>query len=77
MSSSARNLGRVDRVIRILLGIALAMVIVWQYFGNFVNLALFAISALLIYTGLSATCPVYKVIGKNTAKAAKAKPRKR
>lgn len=66
MAKDSRNVGRIDRIIRMVIAIILAIVILSNYLGNWGNLVLFALVAIVGYTSLAATCPIYKIIGKNT-----------
>mgnify|MGYP001806440367 CR=1 FL=1 len=68
MSNTGRNVGQFDRFLRISAGLAIALIIIWQVFGNFINIILFALASLFIYTGLAASCPIYKILGKSTLK---------
>ena len=66
MAKETKNVGRLDRVIRMLLAVLLAMVILTNYLGNWGNLILFAMVALLGYTSLASACPIYSILGKST-----------
>jgi hypothetical protein len=61
-----RNIGTVDKVIRIL--VALAVVIL--YFINVISgtsaIILLIISGILVVTGILSICPLYLMIGVNT-----------
>ena len=66
MAKESKNVGRLDRIARMSIAIFLTIVILSSYFGNWINLILFVLVALFGYTRLASTCPVYKLIGKNT-----------
>lgn len=68
MGKENRNMGRVDRVVRVIVGVVFALVIIWQVFGNLTNMVFFALTTFFLYTGLTATCPIYKKFGISTRK---------
>ena len=63
------NVGSIDRVLRILVGLAL---VVWAlgYIPNVAPSALGWIGLVPLLTGLFGYCPVYSLIGLNTCKRA-------
>jgi len=63
-----KNMGRMDRTIRIV--IALAIVLLW-YFGvltGTVAYILLAVVASLVLTSFVSFCPLYTLVGVNTCK---------
>ncbi len=68
MAKNSRNVGRIDRVIRMILAFIIAFIILSNYFGNTINLILFALTAFIGYTSLAASCPIYSLFGKSTIK---------
>ena len=68
MAKETKNVGRLDRVIRLVIAVILAIIILSNYVGNTGNLILFALVAIFGYTSLASTCPVYKMLGKSTYK---------
>jgi hypothetical protein len=66
MAKDTRNVGRIDRVIRMLLAILFAFVILSNILGNWGNLVLFALTAFVGYTSLASSCPIYRMFGKST-----------
>jgi len=68
VAKETKNVGRLDRVIRLVIAVILAIIILSNYVGNTGNLILFALVAIFGYTSLASTCPVYKMLGKSTYK---------
>jgi hypothetical protein len=65
------NVGGIDRVIRILLGIAL---LAWWFFAPGMGLRWvpLALGIVALGTGLMSTCPLYSLLGLNTCPLKKA-----
>ena len=63
-----KNMGTVDRVIRILV----AVVVVILYFTNVISgtlgIILLALSAIFVVTSILSFCPLYKLFGLSTTK---------
>jgi hypothetical protein len=66
MKIGEKNVGMIDRVIRILLGIILLYIFVanmiaapWSYLVALIGL-------ILLVTGIVGTCPLYSMLGMNT-----------
>lgn len=66
MKIGEKNVGMIDRVIRILLGIVLLYIFVvnmitapWSYLVALIGL-------ILLVTGIVGTCPLYSLLGMNT-----------
>jgi len=68
MAKETKNVGRIDRVIRMIIAVILAIIVLSNIVGQWGNLILFAFVAILGYTSLSSTCPLYSIIGKSTFK---------
>jgi hypothetical protein len=68
MAKETKNVGRIDRVIRMIIAVILAIIILSNNIGQWGNLILFAFVALLGYTSLASTCPIYSILGKSTLK---------
>ncbi|GAA3886883.1 hypothetical protein GCM10022276_02510 [Sphingomonas limnosediminicola] len=62
-----RNVGPEDRVVRIVVGLALAVVVYLGYLTGIAAIVVGVIAALLVVTGLLARCPLYKVIDVDTS----------
>jgi hypothetical protein len=63
----ARNIGPEDRVVRIVVGLALAVVIYVAHLTGVGAIIAGIIAAYLLITGLLARCLVYKLIGVDTS----------
>ena len=59
------NVGTVDRALRVVLGIALALA-GWLGAGGALGIILIVVGLGLIVTGLMSSCPIYSVAGLNT-----------
>jgi len=66
MKLGEKNVGKIDRVIRIILGIILLYLFIvnmvaapWSYLVALIGL-------ILIVTGIISTCPLYSMLGMNT-----------
>ncbi len=65
------NEGSTDRIIRLILGVVL-IIIGWALLGNnALGIILDIIGVILIVTGITGFCVLYKVLGMNTLKAPK------
>jgi hypothetical protein len=62
-----RNVGPEDRVVRIVVGLALAVVIYLGYIHDWAAIVVGIIAAYLVITGLLARCILYKAIDVDTA----------
>lgn len=64
-----KNVGTVDKVIRILIA---AIAIYFAYKGGFeaiwAGYVLYAVGAILLFTVLTSSCPLYTITGKSTLK---------
>jgi len=63
-----KNLGKIDSVIRIIIGIMLGYAFFNHYMITDLGIALISFSGTLITTGLLDWCPIYKVLGIRTCK---------
>ncbi|MCF6207956.1 MAG: DUF2892 domain-containing protein [Ghiorsea sp.] len=59
------NVGTVDRALRVVIGIALALA-GWLGAGGALGIILIVVGLVLIVTGLMSSCPIYSVAGLNT-----------
>lgn len=70
----SRNLGTVERVLRILLGGALAVGASWLFLGGgalaarLLDVALIALGVDFVVTGIRGYCPLYARLGWSTAR---------
>ena len=59
------NVGTVDRTLRVVFGIALALA-GWLGAGGALGIILIVVGLVLIVTGLMSSCPLYSVAGLST-----------
>lgn len=63
-----KNMGSTDKIIRIIIALA----VIGLYFGNLISgtlaIILFALSAIFIVTSFISFCPLYTLFGINTCK---------
>ena len=59
------NVGSVDRALRVVFGIGLALA-GWLGAGGALGIILIVVGLVLIVTGLMSSCPIYSVAGLNT-----------
>jgi uncharacterized membrane protein HdeD (DUF308 family) len=65
------NEGTTDRLIRLILGVVL-IIIGWLVLGNnTLGIILDVVGVLLLITGITGFCTVYKILGMNTLKMSK------
>ncbi len=65
-----KNEGNLDRIIRALLALTLAM-LAWFYFSGILKIVLFVLAFVLVFTAISGFCGLYKLLGINTCKIKK------
>ncbi|MGN6058432.1 MAG: YgaP family membrane protein [Sphingomicrobium sp.] len=63
----ARNVGPEDRVVRIVVGLALGVIIYLGYLEGIAAIVAGVVAAYLVLTGLVARCIVYKAIDVDTS----------
>jgi len=63
-----KNLGKVDAVIRILIGIVLAYLFYNNYLTDVLGIILLSLSGVLVITGFMGWCPLYRLFGLKTCK---------
>jgi len=59
------NVGTVDRALRVVVGVALALA-GWLGAGGALGIVLIVIGLVLLVTGLMSSCPIYSVAGMNS-----------
>ena len=65
------NEGATDRIVRLILGVVL-IIIGWSVLGNStLGIILDIVGVILVITGITGFCVLYKVLGMNTLKAPK------
>ena len=62
-----RNVGPEDRVVRIVVGLGLALLVYLGVLGNIAGIIAGVVAAYLIITGLLVRCVVYKLIDVDTS----------
>ncbi len=69
--AKAKNVGLIDRIIRIILGVVLIYVgwVVWE--NNIAGIILDIVGIILIITGIAGYCWLYKLLGIKTCKVCK------
>jgi hypothetical protein len=63
-----KNMGMIDRVVRVLLAILVVVFYLTGYISGTLAIVLLAFSAILIFTSLISTCPLYLPFGISTRK---------
>tara|TARA_R110000868_G_scaffold21640_11_gene89843 strand:- start:9371 stop:9583 length:213 start_codon:yes stop_codon:yes gene_type:complete len=63
-----KNMGSVDRTIRIVLAIAVALLVYYEVVQGVLAYILIAVAAVFILTSLANFCPLYTIFGWNTCK---------
>lgn len=63
-----KNVGNIDRIIRIVVGIVLILVGVFAEIGTTIAVIIFILGAISIITALLRTCPLYMLFKINTNK---------
>ena len=63
----ARNVGREDRVVRIVVALGLCVLIYFGVLGSTATIVTGVIAAYLLITGLLARCVIYRLIGVDTS----------
>ena len=63
----ASNIGPADRVVRIILGLALAVIVYLGVIGSIAAIVAGIAAAYLLVTGLLARCVFYKIVGVDTS----------
>ena len=62
-----RNVGPEDRVVRIVVGLGLAVLAYLQVLPPIASIVLYVLAAYLVLSGLFARCPLYKVVDVDTS----------
>lgn len=64
------NVGSTDKMIRIVAGIVAAVVAFLVGAGSVLGIVLLVVAAVMLVTGFTGFCPLYRLIGVNTCKVA-------
>lgn len=62
------NMGKVDRIIRVVLALVIAALFQLDLITGFWGYAMIAIAAIFLLTSFVSFCPLYKPLGINTCK---------
>lgn len=62
----AKNMGRADRVIRILVALAIVVLYLSGTIGGTLAIVLGLVAAVFLITGLTGSCPGYRPLGLST-----------
>ncbi|MGE5297628.1 MAG: DUF2892 domain-containing protein [Acidobacteriaceae bacterium] len=65
-----KNMGKTDRIVRILLGILLLLAAIFWLDSGIYQILAYILGALFLLTGLAGVCLVYKLFGYNGLKQA-------
>lgn len=63
-----KNMGTVDKVIRILIAVAIAVLFYTQVIAGTLGIVLLILAAVFVITSLISFCPLYLPVGINTGK---------
>lgn len=66
--NSLLNVGEMDRIIRLVVGVILAALAWFGIFSGTIAIIAYVVAAIAIITGLFKICLIYKIIGVNTCK---------
>ncbi|WP_109434307.1 MULTISPECIES: YgaP family membrane protein [Aquimarina] len=58
-----KNLGKIDAIIRIILGVVLAYLFYNNFISDTLGIVLLSVSGVLVITGFMGWCPLYKLFG--------------
>ena len=61
-----RNMGNVDRIIRTLIVVAIAVLFYMEVVTGVVGIVLLAVAGIFLLTSLVSFCPIYAIFGLNT-----------
>ncbi|TSE06533.1 YgaP family membrane protein [Aquimarina algiphila] len=63
-----KNLGKIDAIIRIILGVVLAYLFYNNFISDTLGIVLLSVSGVLVITGFMGWCPLYKLFGITSCK---------
>ena len=66
-----KNMGSTDKVVRVLVAIAVALLVYIQVVTGTLTYILIAVAAIFVLTSAVSFCPVYSLFGLNTCKVKK------
>lgn len=62
------NIGNIDRVIRLVIPIAIVLLCAFKIVTGTLSLALLIVAGILALTSIAGICPLYKLLGVNTCR---------
>jgi hypothetical protein len=66
-----KNMGNLDRIIRIIMAIIIGSLYLMEYIGGFIGLILIVLSVVFIVTSILQICPIYSLIRISTRSSKK------
>ncbi len=63
-----KNVGSVDRIVRLLVAMAIVVAYVMGWISGTVALVLGIVAAVMVMTGIVSFCPAYRLLGINTCR---------
>lgn len=63
-----KNMGTVDKILRVIVAIALITLYFIEVISGTVGIILIALSVIFVLTSLVSFCPIYTIFGMNTCK---------
>ena len=69
-----RNTGTIDRAIRVVLGIVLFVVGATGAVPDTLSFLAYVLAAVMLATGVTGVCPLYRLIGVDTRRASPGRP---
>lgn len=66
-----KNMGRTDKIVRVLVAIAVALLVYFQVVTGTLAYILIAVAAIFVLTSVIGFCPLYSLFGMNTCKVNK------
>lgn len=66
-----KNEGDMDRAARVVIGVVLVALAYLKFVSAPIDLVLYVVGAVLVLTGITGFCAIYKLFGINTAKPSK------
>jgi len=63
-----KNMGSLDKIIRIVLALIIGLLVYFEVIGGTLSYILLGVSAIFVLTSLVSFCPLYGVFGLNSCK---------
>jgi len=64
----AKNVGQIDRFIRFIIGVVLAVLFFTDRVNGALGVILLIVAAIMVVTSLAGSCPAYSIFGISTCK---------